>query len=58
MKFSDVVTKDDFFKPEDLKQLEEAVLNPQWSEPMDPEDFLAELREMAESKGVKFPDED
>lgn len=57
MKFSDVVTTDEWFKPEDLKQLEESVLNPQLIEVTDVNKFLADLRERAEAAGVVYPDD-
>lgn len=45
MKFADIATES-LFEDEDLKQLEESVTNPNWSEPMDLNDFIADIKQV------------
>jgi len=48
MKFADIATEN-LFEDEDLKQLEESVANPNWSEPMDVNDFITRIRQDADA---------
>jgi hypothetical protein len=48
MKFADIATEN-LFEDEDLKQLEESVANPNWSEPMNVNDFITRIRQDADA---------